>query len=66
MLGDSDAISLHLTLSPATRHIIGAEALRCLKPGAFIVNTARGGLVDDTALAAALADGSVSRAIPKH
>eukprot|EP01052_Picozoa_sp_SAG31_P040356 SAG31_NODE_5823_length_2308_cov_1.091444_3_plen_375_part_00 len=62
LLTKSDAISLHVTLTPSTKHLIDGTALRMMKHGAYLVNTARGGLVDDTALAAALADGSVGGA----
>lgn len=50
----SDYISLHLPGGPATRHLVGADALRQCKPTAWIINTARGSIVDEVALAAAL------------
>ena len=57
LLKDSDVVSLHLPLSPRTRHIIDAAALSHMKPGAVLINTGRGGLVDEAALAAALLEG---------
>jgi D-3-phosphoglycerate dehydrogenase len=61
-LGEADVVSLHLPLTAATRHIVDAARLGRMKPGAILVNTARGGLVDEKALAAALADGRLSGA----
>jgi glyoxylate reductase len=54
LLARSDTVSLHVPLSPATRHLIGAEELRSMKPTAVLVNTARGAVVDEVALARAL------------
>ncbi len=53
----ADFISLHLPLTPTTRHIISREVIARMKPGAIVINTARGGLIDDAALAEALASG---------
>ena len=62
LLVEADVVSLHLPLTAATRHLIGPAALRAMKPTAFLVNTARGGLVDEAALAAALAAGRLAGA----
>jgi phosphoglycerate dehydrogenase-like enzyme len=52
-----DAISIHCPLTEATRGLIGAEAFAALRPGAFVINVARGGVIDRDALVAALASG---------
>jgi D-3-phosphoglycerate dehydrogenase len=57
VLAQSDFISIHVPLQPSTRYLINAEALAKVKPGAFLVNLARGGVVDETALYAALTEG---------
>lgn len=62
LLERSDVLSLHCPLTPATRHLIGAAELRRMKPGALLVNTARGPVVDEAALAAALDAGSPAAA----
>jgi glycerate dehydrogenase len=54
LLATCDVISLHLPLSDKTRHLIGARELGLMKPSALLINTARGGLVDEAALAEAL------------
>ncbi|MDB6454245.1 hydroxyacid dehydrogenase [Falsirhodobacter sp. 20TX0035] len=59
LLQMSDVISLHSPLTPDTRNMINAERLTRMKPGAIIVNTARGGLIDEPALSAALAEGRI-------
>jgi D-3-phosphoglycerate dehydrogenase len=56
-LAEADIVTLHLPLTGGTRHLIDAAALARLKPQAILINTARGGLVDEAALAAALRDG---------
>jgi len=62
LLAEADFVSLHTGLSPATRHLIGPERLVRLKPTAVLVNTARGPIVDEAALAAALAAGQLGAA----
>ena len=60
----SDLISLHVPLLDSTRHIIGSEQLSRMKPSACLINTARGGLVDDEALVRALRAGQLAGAGP--
>ena len=55
LLRESDYVSLHVPLAPETKHLIGAAELKMMKPTARLINTARGGVVDHDALAAALA-----------
>jgi len=59
---EADAISLHLRLSSGTSGIIGSEQLSLMKPTAFLVNVARGGLINEEALAAALRHGTIAGA----
>ncbi len=61
-LGRADVVSLHAPLTDKTRHLIDAAALDAIKPGAILVNTARGGLVDQEALARALRTGRLAAA----
>ncbi len=61
-LAQADIVTLHLPLSEATRGMIGASALAAMKRGAVLINAARGGIVDETALAAALRDGQLAGA----
>jgi glycerate dehydrogenase len=60
LLRTCDVVTLHVPLSDATRNMIGAAELATMKPGAVLINTARGGLVDEAALAGVLATGAIS------
>ena len=62
ILRDSDVITLHAPLTPETRNMIGAEELKKMKKTAVLINTARGGLVDEKALAEALKAGTIGGA----
>jgi glyoxylate reductase len=62
LLERADFVSLHCPLTPATRHLIGTEALARMRPSAFLINTARGGVVDQTALRLALIAGEIAGA----
>jgi len=62
VLAEADFLSLHIFLDDTTRHLIDASALRKVKPGAFLINTARGEVVDEEALADALESGALAGA----
>jgi glycerate dehydrogenase len=62
VLEAADVISLHLPMTPTTRHMIGIEQLRRMKRNALLINTARGGLVDERALIQALDEGLIAGA----
>ncbi len=62
VLRESDFVSLHVPSSPETRHLIDAERLACMPRHACLVNTARGDIVDETALIAALRSGTIAGA----
>jgi glyoxylate reductase len=62
LLAAADIVSLHCPLTPQTRHLIDAAALERMKPTAVLVNTARGPVVDELALVAALGSGSIAGA----
>ncbi len=61
-LREADAISLHCPLTAETQNLIGESELRAMKPSALLINTARGGLVDEGALATALQEGWIAGA----
>jgi glyoxylate reductase len=62
LLARSDVVSLHVALTPETHHLIGTAELAQMRPGAFLINTARGAIVDQSALYAALASGHLGGA----
>lgn len=62
MLGTCDVVTLHVPLTEATRHLVGAAEIAAMKPGACIVNTARGGVLDEAALVEALVSGKLGAA----
>ncbi|HEY3059202.1 MAG TPA: NAD(P)-dependent oxidoreductase [Chloroflexota bacterium] len=62
LLRDSDIVSVHVMLTPQTRGLLGARELAMMKPSAYLINTSRGHIVDEAALAAALNDGRLAAA----
>ncbi|MCC7113576.1 MAG: hydroxyacid dehydrogenase [Burkholderiales bacterium] len=62
LLAEADVVSLHVPLLPSTRNLIDARALAAMKPGTVLINTARGGVVDEAAVAAALRSGHLGGA----
>ena len=62
LLARSDVVTVHVPLTRATRRLIGREAIARMKPGALVLNVARGGIVDEAAVAEALADGRLGGA----
>lgn len=62
LLEESDVVTLHVPLTPETHHMIGRDQLARMKRGAYVVNTARGGLIDEAALAEALRSGRIAAA----
>ncbi|SFM04516.1 NAD(P)-dependent oxidoreductase [Methylobacterium pseudosasicola] len=62
LLAESDVVSLHLLLTDETSGFLSAARIAALKPGAILINTARGALIDETALVEALRDGRIARA----
>ena len=62
LLGEADIVSLHVPLTPGTRHLLDAHRIAAMKPGAIVINTARGPLIDEAALAEALGTGHIAAA----
>ena len=62
LFGESDVVSLHCPLTPDNARMVNAARLATMKPSAFLINTARGGLIDETDLAAALNAGTIAGA----
>jgi len=62
LLSESDYVSIHVLLSPETRHLIGESQLKLMKPSAILINTARGPIVDSDALYHALLNGTIASA----
>jgi glyoxylate reductase len=62
ILGEADVVSLHVPLTTATHHLIGARELAWMRPTAFVINTARGSIVDEGALVDALKAGIIAGA----
>jgi lactate dehydrogenase-like 2-hydroxyacid dehydrogenase len=62
LLAETDFVSLHCPATPETRHLINAERLAAMKPGAFLINSSRGDVVDEAALVEALGTGTIAGA----
>jgi lactate dehydrogenase-like 2-hydroxyacid dehydrogenase len=62
LLVEADVVSLHVPLTPATRHLIGARELELMRPSSVLVNVSRGPVVDEAALVEALARGQIAGA----
>ena len=62
VLREADILSVHVPLTPQTRHLLGADQLRAMKPSAILINTARGPVIDEAALVTALRDGWIGGA----
>jgi phosphoglycerate dehydrogenase-like enzyme len=62
LLADADIVSLHVSMTPDNRNFVNADLLAQFKPGSVLINTARGGLVDEQALAAAIQSGHLAGA----
>ena len=62
ILRNADIVSLHVPLTPASRHMIGAAEIALMKPSAYLINTCRGPVVDEVALTAALSEGKIAGA----
>ena len=62
LMSSADVITLHVPLTPETRHMIDAKTIQSMRPGAIVINAARGGIVDEQAVAAALSSGHLGGA----
>lgn len=62
LLRESDVVSIHATLAPESRGLLDASRIALMKPGAYLINTARGPIVDEAALIAALTEGRIAGA----
>jgi len=62
LLGEADVVTIHVPLTPATQHLIGARELAWMRPTAYLINTARGPIIDEWALADALKQGIIAGA----
>lgn len=62
LLAEADFVSVHVGLTPETRHVIDARALARMRPSAYLINTSRGAIVDETALVAALTERRIAGA----
>jgi glyoxylate reductase len=62
LLAEADFVTIHVPLAPATHHLIGTRELGCMRPTAFLINTARGPIVDEAALVDALKKGTIAGA----
>jgi phosphoglycerate dehydrogenase-like enzyme len=62
LLSSADAVSLHVSLNSSSEHLIDKEALRIMKPGAWLINTSRGRVIDEPALIDSLARGHLGGA----
>ena len=62
LLEEADVVTIHVPLTPSTQHLIGARELSWMRPTAFVVNTARGPIVDEAALATAIKSGTIAGA----
>jgi phosphoglycerate dehydrogenase-like enzyme len=63
LMSEADVVTLHMVLAPSTRGLVGAREIGLMKPGALLVNTSRGPLVDADALQAALREGRIGAAV---
>ena len=62
LLSESDFVSLHVALTPETRHLIDEAGLRSMKPTAYLINSSRGPVIDEAALCRAITEGWIEGA----